>query len=430
MYRIYEDKEKCYPLGGPGDLDPLIERIGDTHAALLGEASHGTHEYYTWRTAITKRLILEKGFNFIAVEGDWPDCYRLNRFVKGLDDQDKKAIDLLHTFDRWPTWMWANWEIEHLMTWLKEHNSKRPLNERVGFYGLDVYSLWDSMRSILEFLEKTDPEAARYAKKAIRCFEPYGEDEHRYAREQMKIADSCREPLIRLLSEVRRKAPAYDLDPEAALNAEQNAQIAVNAEAYYSNMMSFNDNTWNMRDRHMMDTLNSLFKFHGPESKAIVWEHNTHIGDARYTDMKKSGMFNIGQLAREERGESDVVLVGFGSYSGTVIAGEEWGSPMEVMRVPEARYGSVEQILHDESAENKLLIFDTHSKKERFNKTLPHRAIGVVYHPDYEKYGNYVPTVLNSRYDAFVYIDHTRALHPVQLYADKHQIPETFPFTF
>jgi erythromycin esterase len=430
MYRIYEDKEKSYSLGGPHDLDPLLERTADAHAVLLGEASHGTHEYYSWRTAITKRLIVEKGFNFIGVEGDWPDCYRLNRFVKGLADEDKEAIDLLHTFDRWPTWMWANWEIEQLITWLKAHNSKLPLDKRVGFYGLDVYSLWDSMKSILEFLEKTDPEAALYAKKAIRCFEPYGEDEHRYAREQLKISDSCREPLIRLLAEIRRKASAYDHDPEAALNAEQNAQIAVNAEAYYSNMMSFNDNTWNMRDRHMMDTLNSLFKFHGPGSKGIVWEHNTHIGDARYTDMKKSGMFNIGQLAREERGEDDVVLVGFGSYSGTVIAGEEWGSPMQVMRVPEARQGSVEQILHDESPENKLLIFDTHSKKERFNKTLPHRAIGVVYHPKYEKYGNYVPTVLNSRYDAFVYIDHTRALHPVYLYADKSQVPETFPFAF
>jgi erythromycin esterase len=430
MYRVYEDKEKTFPLKGLADLDPLMERIGDTHCVLLGEASHGTHEYYTWRTAITKRLIQEKGFNFIAVEGDWPDCYRLNRFIKGLDDQDKKSIDLLHEFDRWPTWMWANWEIELLLNWLKDYNTNLPLDKRIGFYGLDVYSLWDSMKSILEFLEKTDPEAASYAKKAIRCFEPYGEDEQRYAREQFKLSDSCREPLIRLLSEVRKKAPSYDLDAEATLNAEQNAEIAVNAEAYYSNMMSFNDNTWNMRDGHMMETLQRLLNFHGPDAKTIVWEHNTHIGDARYTDMKKSGMFNIGQLVREERGEKDVVLVGFGSYSGTVIAGEEWGKPMQVMKVPEARQGSIEQILHDESAENKLLIFDTHSKKERFNKTLPHRAIGVVYHPDYEKYGNYVPTVLNSRYDAFIYLDKTQALHPVHMSPDGHKLPDTYPFAF
>jgi erythromycin esterase len=430
MYRIYEDKEKTFPLTGPADLDPLMERIGDAHCVLLGEASHGTHEYYSWRTAISKRLIEEKGFDFMAVEGDWPDCYRLNRFVKGLDDQHKKSIDLLHEFERWPTWMWANWEIELLMIWLKDHNTKLSADKKIGFYGLDVYSLWESMKSILEFLEKTDPEAAQYAKKAIRCFEPYGEDEHRYARGQLKLSDSCREPLIRLLSEVRRKSPSYDQDPEATLNAEQNAQIAVNAEAYYSNMVSFNDNTWNMRDQHMMETLQSLLKFHGPDAKAIVWEHNTHIGDARYTDMKKSGLFNIGQLVREERGEKDVVLVGFGSYSGTVIAGEEWGTPMQVMKVPEARQGSIEQILHDESADDKLLIFETHSKKERFNKTLPHRAIGVVYHPDYERHGNYVPTVLNSRYDCFIYLDKTSALHPVHLSPNGHKYPETYPFAF
>lgn len=424
------EKERDFPLKNSADLDPLLERIGEAHHVLLGEASHGTHEYYTWRTAITKRLIKEKGFNFIAVEGDWPDCYRINRYVKGLENQDKKAEDLLKEFDRWPTWMWANWEIVGLVAWLKEHNTHLPANKRVGFYGLDVYSLWESMDVLMEYLSKHDPNAAGIARQAMLCFEPYGQDEHQYARAQHRIAESCQEEVVELLSEIRKKAPVYDHDPEASLNTEQNAVIAVNAERYYRNMMGFNVNTWNLRDRHMMDTLNRILSFYGRTAKAIVWEHNTHIGDARYTDMVKSGDINVGQLVREEKGWDDTVLVGFGSYSGRVIAGESWGAPMEDKLMPDAREDSVEEILHHESAEDRLLLFNRQNKNERFSDTRPHRAIGVVYNPAYEKYGNYVPTVLNARYDAFIYIDKTKALHPLHLTPDGHKIPETYPFEY
>jgi len=425
-----EDKERTYSLKGLKDLDPLMERIGRVHHVLLGEASHGTHEYYVWRTEITKRLIQEKGFNFIAVEGDWPDCYKLNRFIKGYADQDKKAIDLLRTFDRWPTWMWANWEIVALIDWLKEYNATLPANKRVGFYGLDVYSLWESMEVLMDYLSKNDPKAAEFAKNAIQCFEPYGEDEHRYARAQYAMEQSCQEAVLQLLTEVRKKAPMYDHDEEAALNTEQNAEIAVNAEKYYRNMVGINVSTWNLRDSHMMETLNRLLKFHGAEAKAIVWEHNTHIGDARFTDMAKAGEFNVGQLVREQKGENDTVLVGFGSYSGRVIAAESWGAPIQNMFVPDARPGSIEEILHAESAEDKLLVFNRKNKKERFGKVMPHRAIGVVYNPSYEKYGNYVPTVLNSRYDAFIYVDKTNALHPLHLKPDGDKVPETYPFAY
>jgi len=411
------------------DLDPLMMRIGDAHHVLLGEASHGTHEYYVWRTRITKRLLLEKKFDFIAVEGDWPDCYRLNRFIKGYSDQDKTAVDLLRDFDRWPTWMWANWEIVALIDWLKEHNSHLPANERVGFYGLDVYSLWESLDALMDYLSKHDPKAAEIAKNAIRCFEPYGEDEHRYAKAQHSMSNSCYEAVIQLLQEIRKKAPIYDHDPEAALNTEQNAEIAVNAERYYRNMMGFDVNTWNLRDTHMVDTLNRLLKFHGSQTKAIVWEHNTHIGDARFTDMAESGDINVGQLVRQQKGETDTVLVGFGSYSGSVIAGKSWGAPIEKMHVPDARSGSVEEILHEESDGDKLLVFDS-TNQGWFSKILPHRAIGVVYNPAYEKYGNYVPTKLDSRYDVFIYIDKTKALHPLHIQPDGDKIPETFPFEY
>ncbi|KAA6439824.1 erythromycin esterase family protein [Dyadobacter flavalbus] len=421
-----------YVLNSTADLDPLMERIGDASCVMLGEASHGTHEYYSWRTAITKRLILEKGFSFIAVEGDWPDCYRVNRYIKGFADKDKTSTEILQNFRRWPTWMWANWEIDALVNWLKAYNLDKAVNNRIGFYGLDVYSLWESMEAMETYLRKNDPGAASIVHEAMRCFEAYEKDEEKYARAQYFGDSSCRNEVIRLLTEVRKKTPVYDHDPEAALNIEQNAFIAVNAEKYYSNMVGFGENTWNLRDQHMMDTLFRLTQFHGPDSKAIVWEHNTHIGDARYTDMALHGMHNTGQLARQQFGESSTVLVGFGSYQGSVIAGAQWDAPMEIMEMPAAREGSVEHQLHKESAENKLLIFDSEqeSGQDQWSRKKLHRAIGVVYDPKHEKRGNYVPTVLSRRYDAFLYLDQTTALHPMHLKPDGSQMPETYPFTF
>ena len=429
-FSVNEDKEKSYSLSGSMDLDPLLDRIDDAHYVLLGEASHGTHEYYTWRAEISKRLIKEKGFRFIAVEGDWPDCYKINRYIKGLDNQDKTPVEVLKSFRRWPTWMWANWEIVALVSWLKEYNSKLPPSDKIGFYGLDVYSLWESMGALVKYLEGTDPDAAKLAKKAIKCFEPFGEDGQLYARAHYSLPQSCRESVVNLLRDIRMKTLAYDHDPEARLNAEQNATIAVNAEAYYRSMISFDHSSWNLRDTHMVDTLNRVFQFHGPGTKGIVWEHNTHVGDARFTDMAKAGMINVGQLVREQQKHKDVVLVGFGSYQGNVIAGKAWEAPMEVMNVPEARLGSIEEILHNESAEDKLMIFDSYNRKERFRDSLFHRAIGVVYLPENEKYGNYVPSIVNSRYDAFIYLDKSSALHPLHIKPDGHKTPETYPFNF
>jgi erythromycin esterase len=422
-----ELREKSYTLKSSVDLDPLLERIDDAHFVLLGEASHGTHEFYTWRTAITKRLIAEKGFNFIAVEGDWPDCYRINRFIKGYDSQEKTEAEILKNFQRWPSWMWANWEIAALVHWLKDYNTTLPTGKKTGFYGLDVYSLWESLEALIAYLQKIDPPAARMAQTAMSCFERHGRDEQNYARYSM--TDSCRDEAIKLLTAIRKKSLSYDQDPEAAINTSQNAFIAVEAEKYYRSMVSFDDHSWNIRDKHMMETLKRLIDFHSPVSKAIIWEHNTHIGDARFTDMEGAGMVNVGQLVREYYGPRDTVLVGFGSYSGTVIAGNEWSAPMEEMIVPPARKGSIEEILHTEKEEDRLLIFNREGKKERFSRILPHRAIGVVYHPQSE-HGNYVPSVISARYDAFVFIDQTKALHPIPVSVDQHQVPETYPFEF
>jgi erythromycin esterase len=411
------------------DLDPLLDQIGEAKYVLLGEASHGTHEYYTWRTAISKRLIQEKGFSFIAVEGDWPDCYRINRFVKGYEHAGSKASDVLKEFRRWPTWMWANWEIAALAEWMREYNQSKPLQNKVGFYGLDVYSLWESMEAMVDYLRKEDPKAALMAIDALRCFEPYEEGQD-YARAMLQLSSSCAEEVIRLLKEVRKRSHTYNHDREASLNAEMNAQVIANAEKYYRSMVSFRDDSWNLRDSHMVETLNSLMHFHGKSAKAIVWEHNTHVGDARFTDMRTEGMHNVGQLVREQHPDGkDVYIVGFSSYSGTVIAGRMWGGRMEKMVVPPAISGSIEEILHKDSAEDKLILFETDHLKEKFGRFLGHRAIGVVYHPERER-GNYVPTLLPSRYDALMYIDETEALHPLHLKPAGDQIPDTYPFGF
>ena len=423
-------REVQHPLRGPEDLDPLLERIGDARFVLLGEASHGTSEYYTWRHAISERLIREKGFSFIAVEGDWPDCYRVNRFVKGWRDSGESAREVLHAFDRWPTWMWANEEVVALAEWLRRWNEGRPEERKAGFYGLDVYSLWDSMQAVQEYLERVDPEAARRARRAYGCFDPYQEDVQEYAMATALVPTSCEAEVITMLGEMRRKAPEYREDGrEAYFNAEQNALVARNAELYYRTMVRGGGTSWNVRDTHMVETLERLMQHHGPGAKAIVWEHNTHIGDARATDMARVGMVNVGQLARQRWGDDDVVLVGFSSYRGSVIAGEEWGAPMQRMPVPPAREGNWEALFHAAGAEDRLLLLDDLAAVEEAHDPMGHRAIGVVYHGARERMGNYVPTVLPLRYDAVLYLDQTRALRPLHMEAHEDgEPPETYPF--
>lgn len=417
------------PLRSPADLDPLLDCIGNARYVLLGEASHGTHEYYAWRAAISRRLIEEKGFSFLAVEGDWPDCYRVNRYIKGYFDSGDNAREVLHTFERWPTWMWANEEIVELAEWLRRYNARLPQEQKVGFYGLDVYSLWDSLYQLLGYLGKHNAAALPAARRAFQCFEPYGEDVQEYARATRWVETSCEDEVVALLTELCRSARPYPQDGrETHFNAEQNALVVKNAEHYYRTMVQGGPESWNIRDRHMVQTLERLMTHHGPEAKAIVWEHNTHIGDARFTDMADDGTINVGQLIREEHGEEEVVLVGFGSHRGSVIAGEEWEAPMQRMTVPPGRLDSWEDILHQAGAEDRLLLLRAVGANEDFLQERGHRAIGVVYHPNYERYGNYVPTVLPRRYDAFLFLDQTQALRPLhEVKPREKEMPETYP---
>jgi erythromycin esterase len=421
----------AHTLNTPEDLDPLLDRIGDARFVLLGEASHGTSEYYRWRTTISQRLIQEKGFSFIAVEGDWPDCYKVNRYVKGYKDAGSNAREVLHTFERWPTWMWANWEIVALAEWLRSYNQRLHDDQKVGFYGLDVYSLWESLGEVTRYLENVDGKSVQAAREAYACFQPYQGDVRAYAHSTQLVPDSCEADVVNLLMATQRQAYESSIsDREAAFNAEQNALVTVGAERYYRTMVKGGPDSWNVRDHHMIDTLENLMKHHGTDAKAIVWEHNTHIGDARATDMAGAGMVNVGQLVRERRMEDGVVLVGFGSHRGTVIAGREWDAPMERMLVPQAREGSWEDLFHDVLGDDSLIILtDGHLPNETFRRPRGHRAIGVVYHPNFEQFGNYVPTSLSRRYDAFIYVDETTALHPLHI-DEKSSLepPETYPW--
>jgi erythromycin esterase len=436
------EKTMTYKLGNfDKDLDPLLERIGNCRYILLGEASHGTSEFYIWRAEITKRLISEKGFSFIAVEGDWPDCYRVNRYVKGMANSGSSAYKVLHAFSRWPTWMWANREMVDLIEWLTSYNRVQKDDGKVGFYGLDVYSLWESLDAVMQYLRKNYSDAMKSAIEAYRCFEPYGKDVEGYARATAFVPESCEDEVTGMLIELRRKAneegdgrlKEEHNGREAYFNAEQNAIVAKNAELYYRTMMHGGAASWNVRDHHMMNTLERLMKFHGNDAKSIVWAHNTHVGDARATDMAQAKMVNLGQLAREQAGRENVVLVGFGTYKGSVIAAKEWGEQMERMPVPPAVDGSWDNFLHsldDNVGRNKLLTFDDIDKKEDSSllESKGQRAIGVVYNPSYERYGNYVETILPIRYDAFLFIDETYALHPLHMpVSPDEELPETFP---
>ncbi len=420
-------REHSRPLTAVADLDRLVAAVSDARYVLLGEASHGTSEFYRWRARLTARLLREHDFSFVAVEGDWTDCYDVNRYVRHMPDAGSNAPTVLGKFDRWPTWMWANWEVVELIEWLREFNANRPESERAGFYGLDVYSLFESMTAVIDYLEDIDPDAAVRARDAYNCFEPYGEDAREYARSTRLVPESCEDEVVEMLTRLRERTPTPADEPEEQFAAEQNALVAKNAEEYYRAMARADVNSWNVRDEHMVETLDRLLDHHDPDAKAIVWAHNTHVGDARATDMEERGKVNVGQLVREQNPADDVFVVGFGTHRGEVVAGEEWGAPMEHMQVPPARQGSLGDVFHhtNENATDAFVVCD--ELGEAAAEPLDHRAIGVVYDPDREL-GNYVPTVLSERYDAFVHIDQTSALHPLHAEPEREKAPEAYPW--
>lgn len=411
------------PLSDPGDLDILLDRIGDARVAMVGEASHGTHEFYQWRAALTQRLIAECGFSFVAVEGDWPDCARVDRSVRLLSGEPDDPRGALSAFERWPTWMWANEEVVDFCRWLRRYNASAEPDQRAGFHGLDVYSLWESLREILLYLRENEPGEVPAALAAYRCFEPYDEDPYNYAQATRFVPGRCENEVVDLLVSMRERALA---DGAGEFGAWQNAEVVAGAEEYYRSMLAGDHESWNVRDRHMDRTLDRLLSHYGPESRAVVWAHNTHVGDARATDMESAGEVNIGQLARERYGSERVVLVGSGSHRGTVVAGDAWGAPMRLMPLPPARPGSVEAVLHEDAPDQALSVFPRRERADVLSDELGHRAVGVVYHPERDPV-QYVPTVLGERYDAFLWFDQSRGVLPLRTRQSGVLEPETFP---
>ena len=418
-----------YPLSEIQDLDPLMDLIKDARYVLLGESTHGTHEFYIWRARLTKRLIREKNFSMVAVEGDWPDCYRINQYVKKFPSSAVNAKAVLNQFKRWPTWMWANWETMALMEWIRTHNYDLPNAKKVGFYGLDVYSLWESMAALDEWCKHNQKETRKILQRVMDCFDPFSKKEGvSYAQATQVLSYSCEAEVQHLLKHLESRKTLDDAERENEFNMRQNALVSANAEKYYRKMLQGDVESWNIRDRHMAETINRLSDFHGENSKMVIWEHNSHIGDARATDMSKQGMLNVGQLLKEQREKEGVIRIGFGTNTGTVTAASNWGGKMQTMNVPAARDGSWESLLHQSGAENKIIISSQLRRARIFRRPLDHRAIGVVYRPEQEHYGNYVPSILPERYEAFVYLDETSAIHPYPVNADATQMPETYPF--
>jgi erythromycin esterase-like protein len=433
-------RDTAYPLAGSArDYDPLIGRIGEARFALLGEASHGTHEFYYERAEITKRLITEKNFNAVAVEADWPDAYRLNRYVRGTSD-DVDAVEALSDFRRFPTWMWRNTVVVDFIEWLHAHNDALPTGaEKVGFYGLDLYSLHASMKAVLRYLEKVDPEAAKVARERYSCFDHVGEDTQAYGlMTRLNLSKSCEEEVVRQLIDLQRRATDYvrgngRSDEDELFYAEQNAHLVKNAEAYYRSVFLEEVSSWNLRDQHMAETLDALVGYLDRKvgrAKVAVWEHNSHLGDARATDMGARGELNVGQLTREKYGR-DAVLIGFTTHHGTVTAASDWGEPAERKRVRRAMAGSYEALFHAAGSDRFLLIMnDSDTMSKRLSVPQLERAIGVIYRPETERQSHYFRARLAEQFDVVLHFDETRAVRPLEWTAEWEagELPETFPF--
>lgn len=400
------------PLANHRDLDPLLEAVGDAKIVLLGESSHGTSEFYRWRADFSKRLLQEKGFSLIAVEGDWPSASQVHRYINDFKNPHDDAVQLLaQSFARWPTWMWANEELADFVEWLKNFNA--TANTKTGFYGIDVYSLWESMEEVIHYLNDVDPSGGdvELAKQAFSCFETCNRNPEKYAVSAASFSTDCIDHVVKLLASIRSNAALYSNKEEADLNLHINSLVAKNAEQYYRAMIKSGEESWNIRDRHMVETVNELRKYHGTDARIIIWEHNTHIGDARATDMKNDKMVNVGQLLREQNPAGDVYAIGFGSYEGTVIAAQEWDMPPEEMILPAGKKNSWEHLLHKTGALDKMLIFDN-ANRHLFDRWIGHRAVGVVYDPKHDTH-HYVPSMMSQRYDAFLFFDRTWALKPL-----------------
>jgi erythromycin esterase-like protein len=419
---------------GPAAEELLFAEIGEARVVLLGEATHGTDEFYRERARLTLRLIRERGFGAIAVEADWPDAYRVNRWIRGLG-MDRSAAEALGDFRRFPSWMWRNTVVQELAQELRTLNSTRSPEERVGFYGLDLYSLHASVESVLRYLDATDAAAARRARERYACFDHLHHEPQAYAEATAwGFKPGCEDEVVAQLRELqasrsgllRREGIAAE---DAHFEAEQNARVVADAERYYRQMFGSSVESWNLRDTHMGDTLDALLA-REPRTKIVVWAHNSHLGDARATEVAADGELNVGQLARE-RHPGQVYSLGFTTHEGTVTAASRWDGPAEQMRVRPALEGSCEALFHRLPAKAFLLpLRDPGEAVGQLQEPRLERAIGVVYQPATERRSHYFHVRLPAQFDAVMHLDRTRALEPLERSSTAtDEPPETFPST-
>ena len=425
------------PLRGEADIERVVDLVAHKRIVMIGEATHGTHEFYDIRAALSRRLIQQHGFAAVAIEGDWPDALRVDRFVRDGATDDESATAALDSFERFPRWMWRNEDVVAFVAWLRAHNSHLDERKRVGFYGLDLYSLHASMRAVIQYLEDNDHEAARRARERYACFDHVeGEPDQYGMQAHLGVGPKCETEVVAQLVEMQlRKLARSGRSPagDAWFHAVQQAHVVRNAEAYYRMMFAGRSASWNLRDTHMADTLDMLANHlgDGEPAKLIVWAHNSHVGDARATEMGDAGQLTLGQLARQ-RHPNDVALIGFTTHAGTVIAADDWDEPGERKRVRPGLPGSWEELLHEAelprffmtAADMKRVIGDGAERLQR--------AIGVVYRPDTERRSHYLHARLAEQFDLVIHIDSTRGLEPLDPIeapppTPAHELPETFP---
>lgn len=420
--------EAAEPIGSDTTLDSLLDRIGESRVVLIGEASHGTSEFYRFRARITRELIERRGFNIVATESDWPDAARVDHYVRDLTTPPSEW----RAFSRFPTWMWRNTDVQEFVEWLRRHNATIPhADARIGFYGLDLYSMYTSIDEVLDYLDRVDPEAADDARERYACLTPWERDPATYGRAAASGRyRECQREVVDILTALMERRMEYSAhDGNSFLDAVQNARLVANAEEYYRSIFDGYADSWNLRDTHMFDTLNSLLAHHGENARIVVWEHNSHIGDASATDMTARGQHNVGQLCRQAFGD-DAYLIGMGTHTGTVAAAHDWGGEMQVMDVMPSLAGSWERLCHDTGIPAFTAPVRRHASADlqrRLTEERPERAIGVIYRPDTERASHYFHARLGEQFDEYVWFDKTTAVTPLG-YRELKGAPDTYPF--
>jgi protein-L-isoaspartate(D-aspartate) O-methyltransferase len=409
------------------DLSPLLRRIGDAKVVLIGEATHGTSEFYRMRERISRVLIEQMGFSFVAIEADWPDAARIDHYVRHFEFKQREWT----AFARFPQWMWRNNEVLAFVEWLRSYNADKPEHKRAAFYGLDIYSLYTSIQEVLRYLGEIDPETAKIARQRYSCLTPWQTDPAAYGHAALSGAyQTCEKEVVRMLKDILIKQNIYTAqDGEQFINAVHNARLVASAERYYRIMYYGSRASWNLRDNHMFETLQALLEFHGRGSKAIVWAHNSHVGNSAATEMSARGEFNIGELCKKEYGGS-AYSIGFGTDTGTVAAASDWDGPMEIKAVRPSHPGSYERVCH-ETGESRFMLplrgTDSAQVSEALMKPRLERAIGVIYRPDTELASHYFQAVLPRQFDEYMWFDQTTAVAPLETKSLAGQ-PDTYPF--